>query len=124
MLLRTRREASHLSLPVVIAHCALFLACTIHWALELYHFVTTLVCFNHLSNWIVLDVYWQATTGVTGYARETSQLVAADVLISLCDLLGDYILIYRCWVLWGRNYWVVLVPSLCAVGGFGKCSST
>ena len=69
---------------------------------------------------MVPDASRQATTGVTGYARETSQLVAADVLISLCDLLGDYILIYRCWVLWGRNYWVVLVPSLCAVGGFGE----
>ncbi|EJF59735.1 hypothetical protein DICSQDRAFT_156087 [Dichomitus squalens LYAD-421 SS1] len=101
VLLRTRREASHLSRPVVLAHCALFILCTVHWALEFYHFVTTL-----------------ATTGVQGYARETSQLVAADIFISLCDLLGDYILIYRLWVIWGRNWWIILLPSLCAVAGF------
>ena len=54
-----------------------------------------------------------------GYANETTQLVGADIFLSLCDLLGDYILIYRCWVLWGRNYWIITLPSLCAVAGFG-----
>ena len=42
------------------------------------------------------------------------------MLISICDLLGDTILIYRCWVLWDRNYWITILPTLTAVGGFGK----
>ena len=44
--------------------------------------------------------------------------MGADIFLSLCDLLGDYILIYRLWVLWGKNYWIIILPSLCAVAGF------
>ncbi|PIL23344.1 hypothetical protein GSI_14655 [Ganoderma sinense ZZ0214-1] len=101
MLLRRRSLKTELSTPVVSAHIALFVACTVHYALEFNHFYTTL-----------------AANGVDGYANETTQLVGADIFLSLCDLLGDYILIYRCWVLWGRNYWIVVLPSLCAVAGF------
>ncbi|KAI1794447.1 hypothetical protein LXA43DRAFT_883966 [Ganoderma leucocontextum] len=101
ILLRRRSLKTELSTPVVSAHFALFIACTVHYALEFNHFYTTL-----------------AAKGVDGYANETTQLVGADIFLSLCDLLGDYILIYRCWVLWGRNYWIVALPSLCAVAGF------
>lgn len=62
----------------------------------------------------------QQATGVPGFANETKPLVGADLLISLADLLGDAVLIYRCWVMWRRNYWVVAVPILSAIAGFGK----
>ncbi|KAM5537664.1 hypothetical protein V8D89_008742 [Ganoderma adspersum] len=101
ILLRRRNLKTELSTPVVSAHIALFVACTVHYAVEFNHFYTTL-----------------AAKGVAEYANETTQLVGADIFLSLCDLLGDYILIYRCWVLWGRNYWIVALPSLCAVAGF------
>ncbi|EJF59596.1 hypothetical protein DICSQDRAFT_89248 [Dichomitus squalens LYAD-421 SS1] len=101
VLMRKRKQSTPLSLPVVVAHVALFIACTVHYGLEFNHFYTTL-----------------AAKGVHGYANETTQLVGADIFLSLCDLLGDYILIYRLWVLWGRNYWIIILPSLCAVAGF------
>ena len=47
-------------------------------------------------------------------------LVGADVLISFCDLLGDLILLYRCWVIWGKNYWIVFAPLVTAGAGFGR----
>lgn len=46
--------------------------------------------------------------------------MGADILISLSDFLGDLILIYRCWVIWNKNLWVVFLPFLTAAGGFGK----
>ncbi|EJF59594.1 hypothetical protein BD309DRAFT_950482 [Dichomitus squalens] len=101
ILLRRRGKRTNLSLPVVAAHCALFSGCTVHFALEFNHFYTTL-----------------RTIGVDGYANETHALVGADIFISLCDLIGDYILIYWCWMMWGRNYWVVILPSLTAIAGF------
>ncbi|TBU59396.1 hypothetical protein BD310DRAFT_413596 [Dichomitus squalens] len=107
ILLRRRGKRTNLSLPVVAAHCALFSGCTVHFALEFNHFYTTL-----------------RTIGVDGYANETHALVGADIFISLCDLIGDYILIYWCWMMWGRNYWVVILPSLTAIAGFGAYSRT
>ena len=64
----------------------------------------------------------QRSIGVDGYANETHALVGADIFISLCDLIGDYILIYWCWMMWGRNYWIVILPSLTAIAGFGTCA--
>ena len=57
---------------------------------------------------------------MNGFAFETNMLLGADLMISVCDLLGDVILIYRCWVMWGRSYWVVVLPGLSAAAGFGK----
>lgn len=124
ILLRRRGLKTELSTPVVSAHIALFVTCTVHYALEFNHFYTTLVRHLHLlalfGRTPIQTDDEQAARGVKGYANETTQLVGADIFLSLCDLLGDYILIYRCWVLWGRNYWIVALPSLCAVAGFGE----
>lgn len=54
----------------------------------------------------------QTATGVKGFANETNALVGADLLISITDFIGELILIYRCWLLWSRNYWVIILPSL------------
>ncbi|KAI0716740.1 hypothetical protein C8Q76DRAFT_591603, partial [Earliella scabrosa] len=88
-------------LPMIGLTCALFLCCTAHFALE----------FNHF--YIVLG-----TTGVDGFANETKPMLGADILLSVCDLLGNLILIYRCWIIWGRNYWIVGLPTLTAIAGF------
>ncbi|EJF59590.1 hypothetical protein BD309DRAFT_854657 [Dichomitus squalens] len=45
-------------------------------------------------------------------------LLGADILISFCDLLGDLILLYRCWVIWGKNYWIIIAPLVTAGAGF------
>ncbi|CDO70561.1 hypothetical protein BN946_scf184579.g17 [Trametes cinnabarina] len=101
------RPSRGLNVPILVLGCALFASCTAHFALEFSHYVTTL-----------------RDTGVAGFADETSALVGADILISLCDLLGDFVLIYRCWIVWGRNFWVVLLPFLTAVAGFCECPYT
>lgn len=48
--------------------------------------------------------------------------MGADFLISFTDLVGDLVLVYRCWMLWGKNYYVVILPLLSAFAGFGTSS--
>lgn len=48
--------------------------------------------------------------------------MGADFLISFTDLVGDLVLVYRCWMLWGKNYYVVILPLLSAFAGFGTPS--
>jgi hypothetical protein len=62
----------------------------------------------------------QITTGVKGFANETKALIGADLLISITDFIGELILIYRCWLLWSKNYGIIILPSLTAIGGIGK----
>ena len=46
--------------------------------------------------------------------------MGADFLVSVADFLGEIILIYRCWLMWSRNYWIILLPSLIAGVTLGK----
>ncbi|KAF9223683.1 hypothetical protein BS17DRAFT_781058 [Gyrodon lividus] len=101
IILGRRRLSESFANPIVYIHCLIFLCCTTHFALEFNHFYTTL-----------------NATGVDHYADETSQLVGADFFISFIDLLGDLVLIYRCWMVWGKNYYVILLPLMSSIGGF------
>ncbi|RPD75657.1 hypothetical protein L226DRAFT_428175, partial [Lentinus tigrinus ALCF2SS1-7] len=97
-----RRIRSHgINVPILVSMCALFALCTTHFAIEFNHFYTVL-----------------GSMGVGGIAIETKPLIGADILFSICDLLGDFILLYRCWIVWGRNYWVIIFPALTAIAGF------
>jgi hypothetical protein len=62
----------------------------------------------------------QLTKGVTGFADETNALIGADLLISITDFIGELILIYRCWLLWSRNYQVIILPCLISIASLGK----
>jgi hypothetical protein len=62
----------------------------------------------------------QTTKGVNGFGDETNVLIGADLLISITDFIGEVILIYRCWLLWSRNYWIIILPSLTAIATLGK----
>ncbi|TFK53928.1 hypothetical protein OE88DRAFT_1710989 [Heliocybe sulcata] len=100
-ILLQRKRGRRVKDPLIWATAILFLTCTAHFALEFDHFHTTL-----------------SSTGIPGYANETSKLFGADLLISLADLVGDAVLIYRCWLVWGRSWWVTIFPSITAIAGF------
>ncbi|KDR76844.1 hypothetical protein GALMADRAFT_156179 [Galerina marginata CBS 339.88] len=36
-------------------------------------------------------------------------------------LVGDAIVIYRCYIVWNHNFWIVLIPILCSLGS-GACA--
>jgi hypothetical protein len=54
------------------------------------------------------------------FRSEKAVLTAADVLIVVTDFIGELILIYRCWLLWSRNYWVIILPSLTAIASLSE----
>ncbi|CAK5266248.1 unnamed protein product [Mycena citricolor] len=49
-------------------------------------------------------------------AGETPLLLAADTSFLLADFFGQLVLIYRCYLVWGRNVWAVILPILLALG--------
>ncbi|KIP07238.1 hypothetical protein PHLGIDRAFT_118293 [Phlebiopsis gigantea 11061_1 CR5-6] len=44
------------------------------------------------------------------------------MFISVTNFIGDVILLYRCWVIWSRNIYVVIVPFLASISGL-VCAS-
>ncbi|KAK0492342.1 hypothetical protein EDD18DRAFT_1465513 [Armillaria luteobubalina] len=56
-----------------------------------------------------------ALQAVTPWWR-ASQLVIG-ISGGLSTFIVDITMIWRCWVFWGRRWLVVLIPSLCAIGG-------
>jgi hypothetical protein len=62
--------------------------------------------------------------GVKGFGDETNVLIGADLLISITDFIGELILIYRCWLLWSKNYRVIILPSLISISSLGKVLMT
>jgi len=84
--------------PIFVIGILLYLSCSTHFALEFYHFYDVL-----------------SAAGVNNFANETNELVGADLLISLTDFIGEVILVYRCWLLWSKNYWIIILPSLTAI---------
>ncbi|KAH9962071.1 hypothetical protein BGW80DRAFT_1134495, partial [Lactifluus volemus] len=90
---------------IFIASILLFMCCSTHFGLEFGHFYTAL-----------------STRGVGGYADETRVLMGADMLIAVTDFTGELILIYRCWLLWSKNYWIIILPCLTSLGGLASVS--
>ncbi|KAG1756995.1 hypothetical protein EDB19DRAFT_1865806 [Suillus lakei] len=84
------------------ANCLLFTTSTAHFALMFNHFYIAL---EHAP--------------FTEFANETSALIGANLMISVVDIIGDLLLLYRCWLVWGKQFYVIVVPLLTALGGFG-----
>ncbi|KAK0439482.1 uncharacterized protein EV420DRAFT_1583481 [Desarmillaria tabescens] len=41
----------------------------------------------------------------------------ASVVASVNILMADCVIIWRCWVIWGRNWRVIVLPSICTICG-------
>jgi len=98
-----RYRVSHATNKVIwVANSLLFITSTVHFALM----------FNHF--YIALE-----NAPFADFANETYELMAANVMISVVDLIGDLLLIYRCWLVWEKKFYVIVLPLLAAFGGFG-----
>jgi len=92
--------------PIFFISGILYLSCSTHFALEFSHFYQVLTA-----------------TGVPGFANETNALIGADLLIAITDFVGELILIYRCWLLWSRNYWIIILPCLISTASLACISA-
>ncbi|KAG2030041.1 hypothetical protein BDR03DRAFT_975099 [Suillus americanus] len=84
------------------ANCLLFTTSTAHFALVFNHFYTAL-----------------EYAPFSEFGDETSAIMGANLLSSVVDLVGDFLLLYRCWFVWGKNPYVIILPLLTSLGGFG-----
>ncbi|KII84638.1 hypothetical protein PLICRDRAFT_355567 [Plicaturopsis crispa FD-325 SS-3] len=105
-----RPNGKPINAALTIATCLLFACCTAHFGLN----------FSNKYKGLILE------PGVVSISNETTELFADDVLFSITDFLGQCILIYRCWRLWGERYSVVALPVVlalasvaCAMAGLG-----
>jgi hypothetical protein len=51
---------------------------------------------------------------------ETNDVIGAGILVAVSNFFGELIIIYRCWVLWSKNHWIIFLPSLAAISFLGK----
>ena len=103
-------------------HCHRVLVLALHHSFRfgfcpfLYNFGMPHAIFELRNLWAPL----QSTTGVEGFARFSKTIIGAGQILSLTDTMGDLILIYRCWVLWSKNYWVIIFPCLSLIGNLSE----
>ncbi|KAF8888801.1 hypothetical protein BD779DRAFT_432825 [Infundibulicybe gibba] len=99
---KTPRPSIYLR-PVVLASILLFLVVTAHWL------VTTCRLFKAFTN------PTQNPLQVIGDILSPS-IIAEIALVFLSGALGDFIIIYRLWMIWGRSRTVTIFPIGSAIG--------
>ncbi|KAJ7181230.1 hypothetical protein C8R46DRAFT_599297 [Mycena filopes] len=100
----------HFTSLVFIGLSTLFLVVTIHWSIIVYQ---AFYAFIHLATVAAEDAFY-ADLG------QVSEVVKS-ILLFIAILLGDALVTYRLWVIWGRNRVVVIFPVL-ALGGVAVTS--
>ncbi|KAJ7166935.1 hypothetical protein C8R46DRAFT_267886 [Mycena filopes] len=99
----TRRH--HFTSLAFIGLATLFLVVTVHWSLIVYQ---AFYAFIHLATITAEDAFYTDL-------RQKSE-VAKGIFYALAVLLGEGLVTYRLWIIWGRNRLVVVFPVLALVG--------
>ena len=105
---------SGVNTPIFIISGLLFLSCSTHFALVSSDFYQAFVRYT-------IIIYTQSLISpqvVKDLSKHT--LVVSDIFILVTDIIGELILIYRCWLLWSRNHWVIILPSLILIANIGE----
>ncbi|KAJ7457392.1 hypothetical protein FB451DRAFT_1047355 [Mycena latifolia] len=84
-------------LPMLAVTCLMFSLCTVHYSLN----------FNNVYNGLMVKVR-------PHISEETHLLAGADMLFAITDFFSQLILIYRCYLVWGKTIWVIILPVLVA----------
>jgi len=81
----------------------LFSLCTVHFAIQFANAYQALML--HPGNSI---------------STETPLLRAGDILLSITDFTAELVLIYRLWLVWGRNYYIAILPFLMSLAAIAS----
>ncbi|KAJ7758027.1 hypothetical protein B0H16DRAFT_658990 [Mycena metata] len=95
VLAKHRPATIHTRKPILAVTCLMFSLCTTHFSLN----------FNNVYNGLMVHPR-------PHISEETHLLAGADMLFSITDWCSQLILIYRCYLVWGRNIWIVILPIL------------
>ncbi|KAJ6458061.1 hypothetical protein C8R47DRAFT_1227205 [Mycena vitilis] len=102
VILVNRDRASKASkIPMMVLSCFMFSLGTVHFSLN----------FNNVYSSLMVHVR-------PHIAAETDLLIGADSIFMLSDFASQLILIYRCYLVWGKTLWVAVLPLLVALGSF------
>ncbi|KAJ7757965.1 hypothetical protein B0H16DRAFT_1885414 [Mycena metata] len=97
-LLRRRSRGNQVSnLAILAFSCLMFALCTVHYALN----------FNNVYNGTMVHV--------RHISDETPLQLGADTIWLLTDFFSQLLLIYRCYLVWGKSIWIIILPLLIAL---------
>ncbi|KAJ7466501.1 hypothetical protein FB451DRAFT_1561181 [Mycena latifolia] len=88
-----------------VSGCALFVSVTVDWALTCEHMVQGFIYFD---NGLAANTFFGITSQVTN--------TISGVFLALSSVLGDGMIIYRLWVVWGFSLTVIILPTLSLIG--------
>ncbi|KAF8208001.1 hypothetical protein K438DRAFT_1961511 [Mycena galopus ATCC 62051] len=105
VLLRRSRKQSSI-VPIFAFIFPMFALCTVHYSLN----------FNNVYSGTMVHVR-------PHISAETHLLVGADTIWLLTDFFSQLLLIFRCYLVWGKSIWVVILPLLIALASI-SCGLT
>ncbi|KAL0579998.1 hypothetical protein V5O48_002001 [Marasmius crinis-equi] len=100
----TKKGVSFVKKPMFIGALALFVMITVHWICNVIRLFQAMVHFKGGN--APLEYY--ADLSQTVYAVKTAFIMASIVA-------GDIMMIYRLWVVWNGQWYIILPPSLTAI---------
>ncbi|KAJ7457454.1 hypothetical protein FB451DRAFT_594556 [Mycena latifolia] len=95
VLLQRKPGKNASKVPMFVVTCFMFSLCTTHFGLN----------FNNVYDGLLVHPR-------PHISEETHLLAGADMLFSVTDWFSQLILIYRCYLVWGKSIWVVIFPLL------------
>ncbi|KAJ7783378.1 hypothetical protein B0H14DRAFT_2400800 [Mycena olivaceomarginata] len=101
------------SLGIFLALIAMYIFSTIHivcrWILMRNAFIDNGDTSMTTSLYLIRPPLWLTVLGAVVFTANT--------------LVADSVLIWRCWTIWGRNWWVIVLPLCCTLAGAGEKSN-
>ncbi|KAJ7044837.1 hypothetical protein C8F04DRAFT_1174595 [Mycena alexandri] len=98
------------------------------WVVSLYaysHYLSRLTWGPQNDKRVIVDSLPGGPVGYLGILAQWDH-VFSNVIYATQSILGDAVAVYRCWVLWNRNFFVVCLPFLLffgsAVSGYMVCA--
>ncbi|KAG7089810.1 hypothetical protein E1B28_011459 [Marasmius oreades] len=106
---RRRRRKTTLSWPMVVAGFLLILLATARFIVD-------------CANISVAFIHHDPRSARIAYLQDVTQplFTAKHMILIVSLLIGDSFVNYRCWVVWGRNIWVIILPASISFLSFGS----
>ncbi|PBK63785.1 hypothetical protein ARMSODRAFT_1023690 [Armillaria solidipes] len=114
-------KSRHIGRAMVIIILLLYITTTINLAIEWSE--THSIFVNHGQN--------LSTKSVVYIGPDTVTSIGAGVVGAICSILADSTMIWRCWLVWGRRWLVILLPVIFLIsatvfkiiGTYQKCTN-
>ncbi|KZT65620.1 hypothetical protein DAEQUDRAFT_768681 [Daedalea quercina L-15889] len=100
-----RARLSRIVTPIFVGTVFVFSTCTTHWCLTMTRLFQAFVIYEGGAAPLLFYASLSEPTEVAKTAVVIATLIGADIMIA-----------YRMWIVWGKNWYVVIVPMLTVLG--------